>query len=73
MGSAILTVTNMQSLQLNERILRKLSKGIVTVTGSTQATEDPEDSLPQNIEDLEKVTPSGMPQHTLNSKRGAPV
>lgn len=71
---AILTVTNAQSLGLNDRILEKLQGELVTIAGSTEAIEDVEESLlPHNIKDLERITPLGMPPHVPKLKRSAPV
>ncbi|XP_059142029.1 uncharacterized protein LOC131929706 [Physella acuta] len=71
---AILSVTNEDSLHLNEQVLKLIPTDEVTFTSvDSNVTDDPADELSFPVEFLNSLTPTGMPSHKLKIKIGSVV
>ena len=71
---AILSVTNEDSLHLNEQVLKRIPTDEVTFTSvDSIVTDDPADQLSFPEEFLNSLTPTGMPPHKLKIKIGSVV
>ncbi|XP_051784520.1 ATP-dependent DNA helicase PIF6-like [Erpetoichthys calabaricus] len=71
---AILSVTNEDSLHLNEQVLKLIPTDEVTFTSvDSIITDDPADQLSFPEEFLNSLTPTGMPLHKLKIKIGSVI
>ena len=73
-GRAILSVTNEESLELNNRVLERMpGKEVVYESVDSIVSDQAEDQLAYPEEFLNTLTPAGMPPHKLRLKIGAVI
>src|SRR5206468_8726182 len=73
-GRAILSVTNEESLELNNRVLeRMLGEEVVYESVDSIMSDQAEDQLAYPEEFLNTLTPTEMPPHKLSLKIGAVI